>query len=67
MQIADIKNLIQRTPFRPFLIRLNNGAEYAFTNREELGAPRDCHMIFHFGESQAVRIDTSSITEVVEK
>ena len=67
MQVADIKDLIRRTPFRPFAVRLTDGAEYTFTNRDELGAPRDAHMIFHFGESQAVRIDTSSIVEVVEK
>lgn len=67
MQVADIRDLIERSPFRPFLVRLTNGAEYAFLNRADLGAPKDCHMIFHFGESQAVRIDTSSIVEVVEK
>ena len=67
MQVADIKDLIQRSPFRPFVVRLTNGAEYSFLSREDLGAPKDCHMIFHFGESAAVRIDTSSIVEVVEK
>ncbi len=67
MQVADIKDLIQRDPFRPFSVRLTNGAEYEFLNRDDLGSPKDCHMIFHFGESQAVRIDTSSIVEVVEK
>jgi len=67
MHGEDIKDLIQRSPFRPFTIRLTNGAEYSFSSRDDLGAPKDCHMIFHFGESNAVRIDTDSIVEVVEK
>ncbi len=67
MQTSDIKDMIQRGPFRPFSIRLTNGAEYSFENRDDLGATKDCHMLFHFGENQAVRIDTSSIVEVVEK
>ena len=67
MQFADIKDLIQRKPFRPFSVRLNNGAEYAFMDRDELGAPKDCRMIFYFGDNKAIRIDTESIVEVVEK
>jgi hypothetical protein len=67
MQASDFKDSIQRSPFRPFSIRLTNGAEYSFEHRDDLGATKDCHMLFHFGENQAVRIDASSIVEVVEK
>lgn len=67
MQIAAIKELAERTPFRPFAVRLNNGTEYVFREPREFGAPRDCHMIFYFGQSNAVRIDTDSISEVIEQ
>lgn len=66
MKVTDIKDLIQRQPFRPFSVRLNNGAQYDFRSRDEFGGPKDMHMIFHFGESQCVRIDTDSIAEVIE-
>lgn len=67
MQAADVQDLVHRSPFRPFAVRLSNGAEYSFTSRDDLGAPQDCRMIFYFGENKAVRIDTESIVEVVEK
>jgi hypothetical protein len=67
MRIEDIRDLIRRSPFRPFTVRLSNGAEYRFSSRDDPGAPKDCHMMFHFGETDAVRIDTDSIVEVVEK
>jgi len=67
MPVADIKDLIQRKPFRPFSVRLNNGTEYPFLDRDDMGASKDGRMIFYFGESKTVRIDTDSITEVVEK
>ena len=45
----------------------NNGAEYPFMDRDDLGASKDGRMIFYFGESKTVRIDTDGIVEVVEK
>lgn len=67
MKVIEIKNIAERQPFRPFAIRLNNGARYAFTDPHEFGAPRDYHMVFHFGETEAVRIDTDSIVEIIER
>ena len=67
MQVADIQDLIRRTPFRAFAVRLTNGAEYSFLQRDDLGATKECNMIFYFSDRQAVRIDTGSIVEVVEK
>lgn len=66
MQAAEIKDLTQRSPFRPFSVRLTNGAEYPFLNRDDLGVSKDGRMLFYFGESQTVRIDTDRIVEVVE-
>ena len=62
-----MKDLVRRAPFQPFAVRLTSGAEYQFQARDDLGASKDGRMIFYFGESQTVRIDTESITEVVEK
>lgn len=67
MQTTAIKELAERTPFRPFAVRLNNGAEYVFRRPRDIGAPEDYRMIFYFGENNAVRIDTDSIAEVIER
>lgn len=67
MKTVEIKSLVERQPFRPFGVRLNNGAQYTFTDPRDVGATKDYHMIFYFGESEAVRIDTDSIVEVIER
>jgi hypothetical protein len=67
MQISEIKQLAERQPFRPFAVRLSNGAQYSFNEPRDFGAPRDFRMIFFFGENQAVRIDTENIVEVFEQ
>ena len=67
MKQSEIKGLVERQPFRPFGVRLSNGAQYNFKEAREFGAPRDYHMIFFFGESEAVRIDTESIVEIFER
>jgi hypothetical protein len=63
MQISEIKQLAERQPFRPFAVRLSNGAQYSFNEPRDFGAPRDFRMIFFFAENQAVRIDTENIVE----
>lgn len=67
MKVEDIKSLAERQPFRPLVVRLVNGAQYAFKEPREFGAPKDYHMIFFFGETETLRIDTDSIVEVVER
>ncbi len=64
MNVAKIKDLVERRPFRPFAVRLNNGAQYAFKDSRDVGAPKDYHIIFYFGEKEAVLIDTDSVVEV---
>ncbi|MEO7298640.1 MAG: hypothetical protein ABI042_08710 [Verrucomicrobiota bacterium] len=66
MKLNEIRSLVEREPFRPFSIRLNNGAKYIFKNPKDVGAPRDYHLIIYFGENEAVRIDTDSIVEIFE-
>lgn len=67
MKVRGIKDLVERKPFRPFAVRLNNGARYTFKEPRDFGAPRDYHFIIHFGADEAVRIDTDSITEIIER
>ena len=67
MKQSEIKGLVERQPFRPFGVRVSNGAQYNFKEAREFGAPGDYHMIFFFGESEAVRIDTESIVQIFER
>lgn len=67
MKASDIKTVLEREPFRPFALRLSNGAQYNFTEPRDFGGTRDGRMIFYFGENQAVRIDAAHIVEVIEK
>ena len=64
MKVEEIKKFAKSQPFRPFGIRLNNGAQYTFQEPREIGAPKDWHIIIHFGECDADLIDTASIVEV---
>ena len=67
MKTKEIKSLAERQPFRPFAVRLSNGAQYTFSEPRDIGAPKNYQMIFFFGESEAVRIDTDSIVEIIER
>ena len=64
MKVREIKGLVERKPFRPFGIRLNNGVQYRFKESRDVGAPKDYHIIIYFGEKDAVIIDTDSIVEI---
>ncbi|HMO63661.1 MAG TPA: hypothetical protein PKE47_00270 [Verrucomicrobiota bacterium] len=65
MQVADIKEFAERRPFRPFSVWLNNGASYLFKEPRSLGAPKDYHVLFFFGDSEFALIETDSIVEVL--
>lgn len=67
MKVAEIKDLVERRPFRPFAVRLTNGAQYSFKDARDVGAPKDFRLIIYFGKSEAVRIDTGSIVEIFER
>lgn len=64
MKVEEIKEWVERQPFRPFAIRLSNRAQYAFNNSKDIGAPKDYHIIFYFGEKEAVLIDAESVVEI---
>jgi len=67
MKAIDLRRLARRHPFRPFGVRLSNGARYSFNEPRQFGAPEDFHMIFCLGKHEAVRIDTENIVEIFEK
>jgi hypothetical protein len=67
MQAQGIKEVVEKQPFRPFVVRLTNGAEYEFKQPRDIGAPRDYRWIYFFGEHESVRIDSDSIAEVIER
>ena len=66
MKVTDIQDIAERQPFRPFTVRLSNGAQYTFHRSRDFGAPKDYHMVFFFGQTNAVRIDTENIVEIIE-
>jgi hypothetical protein len=67
MEVADVKKLAERQPFRPFIVRVNNGEQYTFSEVRNFGAPKDYHVIVFFGDSELLLIDTESITEIIER
>lgn len=67
VRTTELKQLAKRPPFRPFGVRLSNGAQYIFNEPRQFGAPADFNMIFFFGKSNAFRIDTENIVVIFEK
>jgi hypothetical protein len=67
MKAAEIKDIAERQPFRPFAVRLNNGVQYTFNQPRNFGAPEDFRVIFHFGQSKWTMIDPESIAEVIQE
>ncbi len=45
---ADLKPLATREPFRPFGVRLTNGARYDFKEPRDFGATKNFHAIVYF-------------------
>jgi len=65
MRVQELEKLVERDPFRPFSIRLNNGAKYHFKTRRDLGAAKDGHLLFYFADSgDVVFIDADCIAKV---
>jgi hypothetical protein len=67
MNAMAIKEAAERQPFQPFVVRLNDGAQYTFRQPRDFGAPKDYREIFFFGESGFVLIDTESIAEIIRQ
>jgi hypothetical protein len=68
MKTTELKEVVERQPFRPFGVRLSNGAMYFFNQPRELGATQDLTALFFFGQSGGFSlIDSENIVEVVER
>ncbi len=67
MKVEEIKSFAERQPFCPFAVRLSNGVQYTFNEPRNLGGPKDHHVIFFFGDSEWVLIDTENIVEIIAR
>lgn len=67
MKVEDIKGFVERQPFRPFVLRLSNGAQYTFGELRNLGAPKDYQVIVYFGDSDWALIDTENVVEIIAR
>ena len=67
MKAEEIKSFVERQPFRPFAVRLNNGVQNTFSEPRNIGAPKDYHVFIFFGESECVLIDTESVAEIIAR
>ena len=70
MKLTELQPIVERDPFRPFAIRLSNGATYAFLERRNLGVPAEIiDTLFYFGKIPGsprgwALIDVENIVEV---
>ena len=64
MKETDLKELVERDPFRPFRLRLSNGRTYDVLHRRNMGAPADYHVLVVFHGNEVVLIDPEHISEV---
>ena len=66
MPVEIIRDVVLREPFRPFTLRLSNGAEYSFNAPRDLGASKGLGTIIHFGEGEHLTLlDRENIVEIV--
>ncbi len=66
MTTNAIQEAVERRPFHPFSVRLNNGAVYRFDEPRALGATRDYREIIYFAKPGGyVTMDTESIAEII--
>lgn len=69
MKLDEIKSVAEREPFRPFSMRLSNGAHYRFEQPRDFGVTRDYQTIVFFGESgenKLVLIDSENVIEIMQ-
>jgi hypothetical protein len=68
MKLTELKPIVEREPFRPFSLRLSNGAVYAFNEPRDLGVPRVLSdTLFYFGGQHWALIDIENIVEIFEQ
>ena len=63
----QLHQYVNRQPFRPFSVRLSNGARYDFKTARDLGAPRNPGWtLVYFGANDLVIIDVENIVEIID-
>ena len=68
MKTTRIKSTVTRSPFKPFTVRLSNGATYNFKKPEELGTTRNYNTLFFFDADGGFTIlDSENIVEITSK
>jgi len=67
MRTTESKRVLKRQAFPPFGVRLSNGAPYFFIDHAISALRKNFHMIFFFGQSETVRIDTKNIVATFAK
>lgn len=66
MKAEEIKPFAHHVPFRPFAVRLSNGARYDFRDEESLDVTRDGETLFYFAETGGfVLIDAENIVAII--
>jgi hypothetical protein len=66
MDSVDIKKVISTEPFRPVILRLNNGVEYPVNRPQELGMTSNGRVLFYFDKDGGwTMIDHYAIVEVI--
>jgi hypothetical protein len=67
LKTKDVLDLVGRAPFRPFKLKLTNGAIYRFPTQKFLGNTQDGNLIYWFGpKGESVLIDSEAVAEVSE-
>jgi len=62
----ELDKLIDRTPFRPFTVRVSSGGQYQFPDRRSVGMGKESQLLWHFGTGgENTMIVVSEINEIV--
>ena len=70
MKVQEIKNIAAKEPFRPFSVRLGNGAQYQFRTPRDFGVTQDYSTIVFFGDTDDTRvvlIDSDNVVEIMQR
>jgi hypothetical protein len=65
MKSKDLKLALSRSPFRPFLVQLDNGETYSFNQPKDLGVTKDWRVFFHFSDNgEWCMFDAANISSI---
>jgi hypothetical protein len=68
MNPNQVKLAAKSSPFRPFKVRLSNGALYEFNSSEDIHVTKDDSTLAYFAnDGTVVLIDVENIVELTER